>query len=82
MRCKRASPRATRQRGRRRRRTGPAIVALYDQLLRVMPSPIIELNRAVAVSMVVGPQAGLDLVDVAVAGASDEGIPPGACGAG
>jgi predicted RNA polymerase sigma factor len=41
----------------------PAIVALYDQLVRVTPSPIIELNRAVAVSMASGPQAGLDLVD-------------------
>jgi len=41
----------------------PAIVALYDQLLRVLPSPIVELNRAVAVSMAFGPQAGLDLVE-------------------
>ena len=38
-------------------------MTLYDQLVRVMPSPIVELNRAVAVSMAVGPQAGLDLVD-------------------
>ena len=41
----------------------PAIVALYDLLLRVLPSPIVELNRAVAVSMAFGPQAGLDLVE-------------------
>ena len=41
----------------------PRIVTLYDQLARVAPSPIVELNRAVAVSMAVGPQAGLDLVD-------------------
>ena len=41
----------------------PAIVALYDRLLRVLPSPIVELNRAVAVSMAFGPQAGLDLVE-------------------
>jgi predicted RNA polymerase sigma factor len=40
-----------------------AIVALYDQLLEVVPSPVIELNRAVAVSMAFGPQSGLDLVD-------------------
>ena len=41
----------------------PRIVALYDVLAEVMPSPIVELNRAVAVSMAFGPQAGLDLVD-------------------
>ncbi len=41
----------------------PRIVALYQVLAEVMPSPIVELNRAVAVSMAYGPQAGLDLVD-------------------
>jgi RNA polymerase sigma-70 factor, ECF subfamily len=41
----------------------PRIVALYGVLAEVMPSPIVELNRAVAVSMAHGPQAGLDLVD-------------------
>jgi RNA polymerase sigma factor (sigma-70 family) len=40
-----------------------AIVALYTELLELMPSPIVELNRAVAVSMASGPQAGLELVD-------------------
>jgi RNA polymerase sigma factor (sigma-70 family) len=39
------------------------IAALYAILARVMPSPVVELNRAVAVSMADGPQAGLDLVD-------------------
>jgi RNA polymerase sigma factor (sigma-70 family) len=39
------------------------IVALYDALAQVSPSPVVELNRAVAVSMAYGPQAGLDLVD-------------------
>ena len=39
------------------------IVALYDALAQLSPSPIVELNRAVAVSMAYGPQAGLDLVD-------------------
>jgi RNA polymerase sigma factor (sigma-70 family) len=39
------------------------IVTLYGVLAEVMPSPIVELNRAVAVSMAFGPQAGLDLVD-------------------
>jgi RNA polymerase sigma factor (sigma-70 family) len=39
------------------------IVTLYGVLAEVMPSPVVELNRAVAVSMAYGPQAGLDLVD-------------------
>jgi RNA polymerase sigma-70 factor (ECF subfamily) len=39
------------------------IVGLYDLLLRVEPSPVIELNRAVAVAMRDGPQAGLVLID-------------------
>ncbi len=39
------------------------IVALYDLLLRTEPSPIIELNRAVAVAMRDGPAKGLELVD-------------------
>ena len=38
------------------------IVAFYDQLVQVVPSPIVELNRAVAVAMTAGPQAGLDLL--------------------
>jgi RNA polymerase sigma-70 factor, ECF subfamily len=39
------------------------IVALYDALAQLAPSPIVELNRAVAVSMAFGPAAALDLVD-------------------
>ena len=39
------------------------IVELYDQLSELIPSPVIELNRAVAVGMAFGPQAGLELVD-------------------
>jgi RNA polymerase sigma-70 factor (ECF subfamily) len=39
------------------------IVALYDALAELMPSPVVELNRAVAVGMAFGPEAGLDLVD-------------------
>lgn len=39
------------------------IAALYDLLLRAMPSPVVELNRAVAVAMRDGPQAGLVLID-------------------
>ena len=39
------------------------IVGLYDLLLRLMPSPIVALNRAVAVSMRDGPEAGLEALD-------------------
>jgi len=39
------------------------IVALYEALARLTPSPVVELNRAVAVSMAFGPEAGLDLAD-------------------
>jgi RNA polymerase sigma-70 factor (ECF subfamily) len=39
------------------------IVALYDDLLRVMPSPVVELNRAVAVAMRDGPAVGIELID-------------------
>jgi predicted RNA polymerase sigma factor len=39
------------------------IVSLYDALLRIVPSPVVRLNRAVAVGMAQGPQAALDLVD-------------------
>jgi RNA polymerase sigma-70 factor (ECF subfamily) len=39
------------------------IVSLYDLLLRAEPSPVVELNRAVAVAMRDGPEAGLALVD-------------------
>ena len=42
----------------------PRIVGLYGELAQLIPSPVIELNRAVAVGMAYGPQAGLDLVDV------------------
>ncbi len=41
----------------------PHIVALYDALAQLMPSPIVELNRAVAVGMALGPAAGLAIVD-------------------
>jgi RNA polymerase sigma factor (sigma-70 family) len=39
------------------------IVALYDALVQTVPSPVVELNRAVAVAMAFGPTAGLSLVD-------------------
>jgi RNA polymerase sigma-70 factor (ECF subfamily) len=39
------------------------IVALYDALAQLLPSPVVELNRAVAIGMAFGPEAGLELVD-------------------
>jgi RNA polymerase sigma-70 factor, ECF subfamily len=48
----------------------PQIVGLYDVLLRVEPSPIVELNRAAAVAMRDGPAAGLALID-AILGRGD-----------
>lgn len=39
------------------------IAALYDALAQLMPSPVVELNRAVALSMAYGPAVGLELVD-------------------
>ena len=39
------------------------IAALYDALAQLAPSPVVELNRAVAVGMAFGPAAGLELVD-------------------
>src|SRR5262249_46338391 len=39
------------------------IASLYDALARVVPSPVVELNRAVAVGMASGPAAALELVD-------------------
>ena len=41
----------------------PEILGLYDELLRVWPSPVVGLNRAVSVAMVDGPDAGLAAVD-------------------
>ncbi len=39
------------------------IVALYDRLLRIQPSPVVQLNRAVAIAMCEGPEAGLTHID-------------------
>jgi RNA polymerase sigma-70 factor (ECF subfamily) len=41
----------------------PQILTLYDQLLALAPTPVVALNRAIAVAEVHGPQAALDLVD-------------------
>ncbi|HSR99288.1 MAG TPA: RNA polymerase sigma factor [Kofleriaceae bacterium] len=45
----------------------PRIAAVYTALAQIAPSPIVELNRAVAVAMAFGPAAGLELVDALVA---------------
>jgi RNA polymerase sigma factor (sigma-70 family) len=44
----------------------PRIVALYEALGQLKPSPVVELNRAVAVAMASGPAAGLEIVDALV----------------
>jgi RNA polymerase sigma-70 factor, ECF subfamily len=51
----------------------PRIVSLYGELARMTPSPVVELNRAVAVSMAFGPQAGLDLLTPLMAEPSLDG---------
>lgn len=43
------------------------IVTLYNELAKLVPSPIVELNRAVAVAMAFGPEAGLEIVDPLIA---------------
>jgi RNA polymerase sigma-70 factor (ECF subfamily) len=43
------------------------IVALYDRLLRIQPSPVVQLNRAVAIAMRDGPEAGLTHIDAVLA---------------
>ncbi len=49
------------------------IAALYATLAKAAPSPVVELNRAVAVAMAFGPQAGLDLVEALAAEPSLQG---------
>ena len=44
----------------------PRIVALYEELGQLTPSPIVELNRAVAVAMAFGPARGLEIIDTLV----------------
>jgi RNA polymerase sigma factor (sigma-70 family) len=51
------------------------IVALYDALAQVAPSPVVALNRAVAVGMAYGPEAGLELVDALADAGELEGYP-------
>jgi hypothetical protein len=58
MRCRPASPPATRAPPRADATDWPRIVALYDALAQVAPSPVVALNRAVAVGMAFGPAGG------------------------
>lgn len=53
----------------------PRIAALYDALVEVTHSPVVELNRAVAVGMAYGAEEGLEIVDDLFA----EGEVPGVC---
>ena len=62
-RCRPRSPPATRGRAPPEETDWARIAALYDALAQLTPSPVVELNRAVAVGMAFGPAAGLELVD-------------------
>jgi predicted RNA polymerase sigma factor len=50
------------------------IVLLYDALMQTTPSPIVALNRAVAVGMALGPPAGLDALDAIATPAADSAL--------
>ena len=56
------------ERADRRETDWAEIALLYDALAAIEPSPVVELNRAVAVAMVEGPARGLDLIDGIAAG--------------
>ena len=49
------------------------IAKLYEDLGRIAPSPVVELNRAVAVGMAFGPEAGLEVIDTLVSEPSLQG---------
>ena len=54
----------------------PRIAALYDRLRSIMPSPVVNLNRAIAHSMAFGPEAGLTLLDEIADAAALRGYAP------
>ncbi len=58
----------------------PQILRLYDLLEKVQPSPIVSLNRAVAVAMVNGPQPALELIDSLAAKGGSRRVSPSTCG--
>ena len=69
---RRSRPSTTRRRP-RPTPTGREIAALYDALMRMTPSPVVELNRAAAVAMADGPAIGLAMIDgLAATGALDD----------
>ena len=53
------------------------IAGLYDVLLRIEPTPVVELNRAVAIAMRDGPAAGLALIEAILARGDLKRLPPG-----
>ena len=65
--CRPRSPRATPPRPTPADTDWAQIARLYERLARLVPSPVVELNRAVAVAMADGPAAGLALVDALAA---------------
>ncbi len=73
--CRRRSPPCTPRRPTAAATDWAEIVGLYDVLLRSDPSPVVELNRAVAVAMRDGPAAGLALVDAILARGDLRGLP-------
>ena len=79
--CRPRSPRCTPARQRHEATDWPQIVGLYEVLLRLYPSPVVELNHAAAVSMVDGPARALDLIDALAARGGLDGLSPAAGGA-
>ena len=75
-RCRPRSPPVTPARARPRRPTGRASRRSTTRSPQLAPSPVVELNRAVAVAMAFGPAAGLELVDALDRGAVARGLPP------
>ena len=63
IRCRRPSPPATRRAPARTDTDWAQIAALYEQLAQLLPTPVVELNHAVAVGMADGPAGGLALVE-------------------
>lgn len=72
--CGSSSPRAIRCSRWKHASPWERIVLLYDALLQINPSPVVALNRAVAVGMAQGPAAGLDALDAIAALAGDSAL--------
>ena len=77
-RCRPRSPPATPAPARVEDTDWARIAALYEALAELTPSPVVELNRAVAVSRAYGPAAGLELVDAPDRGPGAARLPPAA----